>query len=527
MAIRAGLVPVPILAKLISDVVSDRANNRHLSRGIQACRTRRGDFKSPLEMQLAGIAMAPEARDMATRVLNRHWASRALNTGRFTYYGDREVVIGAGFQAAVYCASRVLAGHAPPIVLEQGDAEHVGGAMAVSPNAVFRLNSRNRPGPGGLPDQNKGLNFIPGGLLQPAMVSSEEYVDNALMAWLIRLTLAQYAEVYPNMKVNKLDLLSGSSEPVVCTDGGNIIARRIIDARGCGATPAGKADNQTIFTFEQFMARMGGMFPLQGMNQVAIIGGGNSGLCAAESVLGIAPGNTSVTGLDYVQRADLYATTIDGGTCSEFREAQRGRYIRLAQSLDGNVSNPTSRLRVMGDRGNATAIPGGVLVNERTYDMAVMCTGLKRPYLDQLNYVQVGSPALATKAIPHEIYRIGPAADLPFSTTEVAAGITDPPANSVSMFRLAPRTAALAGFLSLGGAMPGVNYRRTTFQMRPVNGRGWAIYIFRVGGTDIPRDQQPLVYGPDTVARTQVICDALNRGLLTRVITHLSRLLAR
>jgi hypothetical protein len=195
------------------------------------------------------------------------------------------------------------------------------------------------------------------------------------------------------------------------------------------------------------------------MQQVAVIGGGNSGLCAAESALGIAPGNTSVIGLDYVSQLDLYATTIDGRTCSAFRSAQRGRYIRLAQFLDGNVSNPSTRLRVMGQLGYASALPDGVLVNDRTYDMAVLCTGYKRPRLpgDDLSYFSVTSSSsgnggvLAKAATPFESYRIGVAADIAFSGAEFDSGIASIPANRVSMFRNGPRTAALAAMLPAVG----------------------------------------------------------------------------
>lgn len=65
-----------------------------------------------------------------------------------------------------------------------------------------------------------------------------------------------------------------------------------------------------------------------------------------------------------------------------------------------------------------------------------------------------------------------------------------------------------------------VNIRRTTFQLRPVDGRHY-VYLIRAGGTEIPRDRQQAVYGPETAARAQVICDALNRGLLNRISTAL------
>lgn len=155
-----------VVTKLLDDVIADRTDNRRLSAGIRACRTRSEDFSSIMQMQLTGLAMNPETRGMLTRALTKHWDNKYLDLGSYSpYYGDRELVIGAGLHAAIYCASRVCAGHAPPIVLEQGAGDQVGGAFAVSLNPVFKLNSRNRPGPAGLPDQDKALNYIPGASL--------------------------------------------------------------------------------------------------------------------------------------------------------------------------------------------------------------------------------------------------------------------------------------------------------------------------------------------------------------------------
>lgn len=57
---------------------------------------------------------------------------------------------------------------------------------------------------------------------------------------------------------------------------------------------------------------------------------------------------------------------------------------------------------------------------------------------------------------------------------------------------------------------------RTTFQLRPSAGT-WSVYLVRLNGREIPVANQQAVYGPETAARAQVICDSLNRGLLTRV----------
>jgi hypothetical protein len=468
---------IPPLRPVIQNVIDNVTDRRRMADGIRACEEREADFASTLEMQLAGIAMVSEARQLMSDQLTAYWSdtSRAFRPGDgIIDYSEKEIIIGGGFHAAVYAANRVRMGFPRPVVLEQADAEHIGGAFAVSLNPVFRLNSRNRPGRGGLPDQDKALNFLPGALIQPAMMSSEEYPTNADMAWLVRLTLAQYADVYPGVSVTSIDLSRYSGDQVrLVTSAGTVNPGRVLDARGTGAEKgAAVADGTRILTFNQFMARMGKMFPLRGMQQVAVIGGGDAAKCTVESLLGLAPRHSSAIGLDYVTKVDWYTGgSIDGRTCSEFRDSQRGRYIRIAQALTGNVSNPSTRLQVMGDnRGYPTALPDGVLVNDRTYDMASMCTGSERSSLNvnaNLSYYPVriqGNNAprrlvqsgpsnqgtiLAAQAGPAPSFRIGPAADLPFSVTEVDAGIS---ANSrVAMFRLAPRTAALAMALAAPG----------------------------------------------------------------------------
>lgn len=450
------------LRSVIRNVIDEVTDRRRLSSGIRACEERRSDFTGELEMQLAGIAMVSEARQLMSDRLTEFWASdRRIATG-IADYSKREFIIGGGFHAAVYAANRVRMGFPRPIVLEQGSAEQVGGAFAMSLNPVFRLNSRSRPGTAGFPDQDKALNELPGGLIQPSMLSSEEYSTNADMAWLIRLTLMQYAEVYPGVTVTRAGpapLSSGSGKLIrLTTSAGDITPGRVIDARGMGAERRSAAGSDRVPTFSELMARMGGMFPLRGMRQVAVIGGGDAGKCAVESLLGLAPGNTSAIGLDYVTRVDWYTGgQIDGRTCSEYRDSQRGRYLRIAQYLAGNVSNPSTRLRVMGDaKGYATPLTDGVIVSDRTYDMAVECTGSLLPSIeasgDALSYFTVRrqegqGTVLAQQAAPYQSYRVGPAARISFSNAEIEAGIDLIPANRVAMFRLAPRTAALAVML--------------------------------------------------------------------------------
>src|SRR5204862_584853 len=104
------------------------------------------------------------------------------------------------FHAAVYSAVRVLTGYPRPLVLER--SQRPGGTFAMTGRPTFYLNSRNRPGTAGLAgDQGASLNYLPGAPIQAANVSMTEYQANTDMAFVIRLALAQYAEVVTNTNV--------------------------------------------------------------------------------------------------------------------------------------------------------------------------------------------------------------------------------------------------------------------------------------------------------------------------------------
>src|SRR5207248_8155169 len=107
---------------------------------------------------------------------------------------SREVVIGGGFHAAVYAATRVLSGYPKPLVLERN--RRVGGTFAMTSRPTFYLNSRNRPGTAGLAgDQGASLNYLPGAPIPAANASIAEYQTNTDLAFAIRLVLAQFADV--------------------------------------------------------------------------------------------------------------------------------------------------------------------------------------------------------------------------------------------------------------------------------------------------------------------------------------------
>src|SRR5439155_16660409 len=259
------------------------------SEGMRAMMQRESEFPSPLAASLTGIALDPPGRDFADQLLDTYWSDEprqqnALNSGS----ADREVIIGSGFHAAVYAATRVLSGYPKPLVLERN--ERAGGTFAMTARPTFNLNSRNRAGSAGLAgDQRASLNYLPGAPIQAANVSMVQYQTNTDMAFVIRLALAQYADVVTNAKVLSVSR-DGPGVEIQIQDRDPLRAGRVIDARGLG-DPTGQdvTNGTTLLTFRQFMTRMATMWPLRGLRQVAVIGGGDSARCTVESFLGIAP----------------------------------------------------------------------------------------------------------------------------------------------------------------------------------------------------------------------------------------------
>ena len=171
------------------------------AQGMRAMMQRESEFPNPLAAKLTGIALDPYGREYADQALDSWWSDEPRRQDTLSATStSREVVIGSGFHAAVYAATRVLSGYPKPLVLERN--QRVGGTFAMTSRPTFYLNSRNRPGTAGLAgDQGASLNYLPGAPIQAANVSMTEYQTNTDMAFVIRLTLAQYAEVLTNATV--------------------------------------------------------------------------------------------------------------------------------------------------------------------------------------------------------------------------------------------------------------------------------------------------------------------------------------
>lgn len=459
----------PAIASEIS-AIADPFNpeGARLRKLISRSRTR-GDVPDELlAAQLAGIAMDPAAY----RRFDNRLSELFRNQSNLNYPPDGtvypELIIGAGFHGAAYATIRHLRNPGrKPIVLESG--LEPGGAFAVTKDPSFYLNSENTAGLPGAPwdGEANALNWLPGAPVQAAQVSGRELIDNTVMRYVIRAALMLHARVITRATALEVKPENGYLSVRTVT-GRTVRAYRVIDARGMGpAKDASLADGKTVLTWDQLMSQMDTDYPFTGMRRVAVVGDGKSALCAAEALLGIGPDATMRTPADgFPFRVDMYGPRLPGYRQSWLSDMQT-RYARLASHLpvgvepdpddeDNTVEPPGygkyHDLYVYQQRGELVKVPGGVLVNGRFYDCAVLCTGRTPPGAlmpPTLVYdrIRVGGRAVASTTPGYEYYRVGPLADLPWETADYSAQITQNRENKVAMFRLGPLTAGLAGSL--------------------------------------------------------------------------------
>lgn len=441
-------MPTQVLADALRDI--ERRANMNSETGL--LEGRQSEFTSVLEMKLAGMAMNARARARFEERLDEYWDTARRDAAREGLPRVvNEVVIGAGLHAAVYCAARVLAGKPGPLVLERSNRP--GGVFAMSRRPSFFLNSTNRPGDPGLPGEVGALNYLPGAPLQPSMLTTAQYSDNTDIALVVRIALAEYATVAPGAEVAEIGTGGGVS---IRTTGGQLLnAQRVIDARGLGV-PRDTGNGSTLLTFPQFMASLDDPFPFRGVGDVAVIGDGDSARCAVEALLGIGPArHMSVAGLDYIPNIDWFTSRLPRN-CQDWRQRERGRYQSIGSFLPRQgtsgadlLARSRARLNIIPQRGRWLPTLDGVLAGNRTYSRVILCTGWTlRPLTnDQTPVTLGGAEPLAvaradSRTCPY--YAVGPAAQLPFTEAELLSGVGQVPANKTAVFRLAPRTAALA-----------------------------------------------------------------------------------
>jgi hypothetical protein len=191
------------------------------------------------------------------------------------------------------------------------------------------------------------------------------------------------------------------------------------------------------------------MWPLRGIRRVAVIGGGDSAKCAVESLLGIAPPPVvGAAALDHVDRVDWYSRRLPT-TCEGWQQDIRGRYQSIGRYLRPDRRG-VQRLTVIPRRAQPVALPGLALIDGRSYDLVVVCTGNRETNIRGLIadlyelYDTSAGTAVARQDRTLPVFRIGPHARLPFTQQEREDGIADIAENVVSIARTATKTATLA-----------------------------------------------------------------------------------
>lgn len=437
-------LPITLPSQL-SDVIEGISVNPSLNKGVVAFRSR-SEITTPLMRRILGIAMVPAARKVLDDAIDIQAGPIEVRAGEFAQ-PTNDVVIGAGYHAAVYCAVRYCTTGIKPLVLEA--SERPGGVFACSRGPSFWMNSRNRPGIPTQPGEGGALNVIPGALIQPSMLTATEFLRNSDMAFAIRLALVMFARVVTKARVSKIVSPNGSGGVTVQTyEGYSVVADRVIDARGLGRpkTVSGACDH--VLSFQQFMARLDQPFPFRGLRRVAVVGDGDSARTAVEALLGQGPGeHWSIAEWDRPERIDWFAPGIPR-TCTDYAATSRTRYKAIAGALPRDATGRLpSSLNVRNEMGATSSGYEVGYVNDTAYDLVITARGWYRDAIPgiglETEYVQRGGRDVATQR-RRNCFVVGPAADLPFAAGE-ARGVKE---NYTAIWRLGPRTAAFAASLA-------------------------------------------------------------------------------
>lgn len=406
----------------------------------------RGAMK-PLTAVMAGLALDPAGRPMLERAIEEY-----AQTDRELPTQVDEVVIGGGAHAAIWAATRARFG-VTPLVLDKG--ERFGGTFAMTQNSSFFLNSRNRPGRLGAPGSRDALNIIPGAPMQPSDLGGFEYQANADLGLVVRCTLALNATV---RRAKVKSVTRNDAQWVVSTDRGIVRTKRVIVATGLGIRKqfvAAPADGEKILTFEDLMRRFDKTtFPLRDLGRVAVVGAGDSGRTAIEALTGYGPFmGGSVASVDYLDRIDWYGVG-DGMTKDIWLKQNRTRYKAIA-ALFPSAGARNARVRGLKKCEAILKTYDGLLINGESYDSVVCCFSFNTdlggvdveglsPFL--ANRGKISEAPLGLANTDASLFVVGPAANLGFDKWDAQCARTEE--NRVALFRLAPRTSALATLLT-------------------------------------------------------------------------------
>lgn len=431
---------------LLSEISADPIMND----GVLAMMDRETEFHSSLAAKLTGVFLNSAGRAHYEKALDEMWAITSMTTSSIPREVP-EIVVGGGLHAAIYCAVRVHEGHPKPLVIEA--KERVGGTFAVSHDASFFLNSRNRPGNLGIPGRDEALNVLPGAPVQPADLSGAEYQPNSTLAFSIRSTLAMYARVLVGHEVTAAD-----STSVTLGTGKKIKTTRVIYATGLGSpnSPEGGIDGKYAMDYMQFLSHMDNMFPFKGVKRVAVVGAKDAGRTVIEALIGQGPpSRLSVASLDFVESIDWYGVSESCVTKKGWRENNRSRYQGIGRVLPTSTDeygNPSEdgRVNPIIRKADVAGIGfDGAYIDGARYDLVVWATGFT-PQLDVSDwYVYKAGRREVARMAESSVFVIGPASQI--KDTKEANVPDTVPENAAAVFRYADRTAALAKHLPAYG----------------------------------------------------------------------------
>lgn len=421
------------VSSVLNAIIKDPAMNG----AVTAMMDRATEFRSPLAAKLTGVALNPLATQVFGEKLDKMWAEGAVPRE------VPEIVIGGGLHAAVYCSVRVSQGFPKPLVIERN--ERVGGTFAVSKNASFFLNSRNRPGKLGSPGRAEALNYLAAAPVQPADLSGEEYQPNSALAFAIRAALAMNARVVVGQTVTAAD-----SRGVTLEGGKRIKATRVIYATGLGEEkkPA-EADGKRLMTYLQFLAHLDSPFPFRDIRRVAVVGAKDAGRTAIEALCGQGPASPwSVASLDYIDdKIDWYGVEETCLSKPGWERNNRSRYKGIGRLLPLDVNaegTPLSDSRVKPITRRAGQIGlgfDGAYIDGARYDLVIWAAGFTPPDVSGLIEYKAGGRVVA-RMEESGVFYVGPVAQISDAREQNVPGTV--PENSAAAFRYTDRTASLA-----------------------------------------------------------------------------------
>lgn len=369
---------------------------------------------------------------------------------------DKEVIVGGGVHASIYCATRVALGFPKPVVLEReagfGGVFHRYGYGGMA----FWLNSANRAsldsvkeGPTRLipRDANDELNYMPNCEMQISRKSNSEYPSSRDVSLTVRTNLQQYAfKIYTSasVTVDPYNPRTITVEDRIYGDTDTVRVGRLIDARGLSPRKPEVASRR-IMTVEDLYSN-----PPADMRNVAVIGDGDSAMIAIELLLGQ---SDSKTYRPTVETIDWYGPRVPA-TKKQFLNSIQIRYAGISRHLP--QAKTVGIIQPYQERGMVAPTGDGVIVNSRRYGYAIMATGYEpesrtdyNPAYQSYVFDDGGRIARFINEPGSGAYVTGPAAEMPLTDSEFQVGFGRFPRNSVSIFRTSGMTARLAA--KLGG----------------------------------------------------------------------------